>query len=51
MLDFVRQKGDPLAIDDFRESDIILPSADLTLEDAGHVFSGEGLVPEPDAAC
>jgi hypothetical protein len=50
LLDFVRKNGRPLAMDDFRESDIILPASDLTLEDAGNMFSGEGLVPEPDAA-
>ena len=50
MLDFVRQNGRQLAVDDFRESDIILPAADSTIEDAKGVFLGEGLIPEPHTA-
>jgi hypothetical protein len=46
MLDFVRKSGRKLAVDDFRESDIILPSADSTIEDAEGMFTGEGLIPE-----
>jgi hypothetical protein len=50
MLDYVRKNGRPLAVDEFTESDIILPPADATLEDARHLFAGEGLVPETRAA-
>lgn len=46
MLQYVRSNGRRLAVDEFRESDIILPPADATLEDVQHLFSGEGLIPE-----
>lgn len=46
MLQYIRSNGRPLAVDDFRESDIIVPPADATMEDIRHIFSGEGLIPE-----
>jgi hypothetical protein len=37
--------GTPLGADELHESDVILPPPDLTFEEAGHEFSGEGLIP------
>ena len=41
----VREKGDPVPIDELVESDLILPETDLTLEEAESIFVGEGLLP------
>lgn len=46
MLDLVRENGDPLPIDELVESDLVLPEPDITLEEAGELFVGEGLVPD-----
>ena len=45
MLDLVRGKGSPVPVDELVESDLILPEADLTLEEAEHIFIGDGLLP------
>jgi hypothetical protein len=45
MLDLVRENGTPLAVDELVESDLVLPEPDITLEEAGELFVGEGLVP------
>ncbi len=45
LLDFVRTKGTPVAEDHLGESDIILPPADVSLEEARSEFRGEGLIP------
>ena len=45
MLDFVREKGTPVAVDDLVESDLVLPEPDITLEEAEGLFTGEGLLP------
>lgn len=45
MLNLVRQKGEPLPIDELQESELILPSPDLTLSDAKKLFVSEGLIP------
>jgi hypothetical protein len=47
LLDFVRAEGTPIAEDDLRGSDVILPPADLSFTEAGEDFTGEGLVPDP----
>lgn len=47
LLQFVRTEGSPLADDDLRASEVILPPSDLTFVEAGQDFSGEGLVPDP----
>jgi len=47
LLAFVRSESAPVAGDDLRPSDIILPPADLSFDEAGEDFSGEGLVPDP----
>ena len=41
----VREKGDPVPIDELVESDLILPETDLTLEEAEGIFTGEGILP------
>lgn len=45
MVSLVRGAGEPLADDDLSESDVILPPADTTLEEARADFTGEGLIP------
>jgi hypothetical protein len=45
MLDLVREKGTEVPVDELIESDLILPEADLTLEEAEHIFIGDGLLP------
>ena len=46
MLELVRRDGQELADDDLEESDVILPPPDLTFEEAGEQFTGEGLIPD-----
>ena len=41
----VRDKGEPVPLDELVESDLILPETDLTLEEAESLFVGEGLLP------
>ncbi|MYC30934.1 MAG: hypothetical protein F4X65_12715 [Chloroflexi bacterium] len=45
MVKLVMEKGSPLPLDELVESDLILPETDLTLEEAEHVFIGDGLLP------
>ena len=45
MLDLVREKGAPVPLDELVESDLILPESDLTLDEAEHIFIGDGLLP------
>ncbi len=45
MLDLVREKGTEVPVDELVESDLILPESDLTLEEAEHIFIGDGLLP------
>ncbi len=45
MISLVREKGSPLPLDELVESDFILPEIDLTLEEAEHIFIGDGLLP------
>jgi hypothetical protein len=45
MIDLVRGKGTPLDDDDLDASDVIIPPSDLSFEEAGREFSGEGLIP------
>jgi hypothetical protein len=44
MIEFV-QASPELDGDELAESDVILPPPDLTFEEAGHEFTGEGLIP------
>ena len=45
LLEFVREKGTPVADDDLFGSDMILPPPDVSLEEARAEFQGEGLIP------
>lgn len=45
MLTLVRSKGSPVAADDLVASDVILPAPDVTLDEARHLFDGDGLIP------
>ena len=45
-LGLVRQRGRPLADDDLRPSDVVLPPAEESFEEAKDLFVGEGLIPE-----
>ncbi len=46
LLDFVRSHGTRVGDDEIESSDVILPPADLTFEEAGREFTGEGLIPD-----
>jgi hypothetical protein len=46
MLDYVRAHGTPIGDDELAGSDVILPPSDLTFEEAGAEFTGEGLIPD-----
>ena len=45
LLDYVRAHGTRIGDDEIETSDVILPPADLTFEEAGREFTGEGLIP------
>ena len=46
LLELVRSKGTPLEGDDLHESALILPPPDLTLAEAEHEFTGDGVLPD-----
>jgi hypothetical protein len=46
MLALVKSDGNALDGDELVESDIILPPADITIDEARHEFTGEGLIPD-----
>ena len=46
MLNLVRENGTPVPIDEITESGIVLPEPDITINEAGELFTGEGLVPD-----
>jgi hypothetical protein len=46
LLDFVRTNGTRVGDDELEGSDLILPPADLSFEEAGREFSGDGLIPD-----
>jgi hypothetical protein len=46
LLEYVRSSGERLADDELEPSDVMLPPADTSLEEARTEFSGEGLIPE-----
>jgi hypothetical protein len=46
LLELVRTEGKPVADDVLEESDVIIPPPDLTFEEAGEQFTGEGLIPD-----
>ena len=45
MIELVRSQGTPVDDDDIESSDVILPPSDLSFDEAGAEFSGEGLIP------
>ena len=45
MLQLVRERGEPVPVDELVESDLVLPEPDITLEEAARTFTGEGLLP------
>jgi hypothetical protein len=46
LIDYVRKNGKKIPDKIIKPSDIIIPPADLTLEEAQKIFTGEGLIPE-----
>jgi hypothetical protein len=46
MLQLVRSDGHKLDEDELEESDVILPPPDLSFTEAGHEFTGDGLIPD-----
>ena len=46
MIALVRGDGHKLGDDELEESDVILPPPDLSFSEAGHEFTGEGLIPD-----
>ena len=45
LLDAVRTGGTPLPVDALKDSDLILPPADATLEEVRDLLTDEGLIP------
>jgi len=46
LLDLVRSAGTELGEDELTESQLILPPPDLSFEEAGEQFTGDGLIPD-----
>jgi hypothetical protein len=46
LLALVRTEGTVIADDDLETSDVIIPPDDLSFEEAGAEFTGEGLIPD-----
>jgi hypothetical protein len=46
LLDYVRANGTAVGEDELASSQVILPPADLTFDEAGREFTGEGLIPD-----
>ena len=46
MLDYVRSSGELMGDEELEGSDVILPPADVTFEEASEDFTGEGLIPD-----
>jgi hypothetical protein len=46
LVELVRSEGEALADDELEESDVILPPADISLEEASAEFTGDGLIPD-----
>jgi hypothetical protein len=46
MFALVRAEGERLADDDLSASDVIIPPADLTLEETRQLMTAEGLIPD-----
>jgi PspA-Associated protein len=46
MWKLVQTEGTRLADGDLRPSDVVIPPADLTLDETRQLFSGDGLIPD-----
>jgi PspAA-like protein len=46
LIDYVRAQGTPIADDELDGSDVILPPADVSFEEARSDFTGDGLIPD-----
>jgi hypothetical protein len=46
MVNIITTEGRPLDDKEIVQSDIIVPSADLSVEEAKNMFKGEGIIPE-----
>ncbi len=46
MWELVKRDGEQLPPEDLSPSDVIIPPADLTLEETRELFSGDGLIPD-----
>jgi hypothetical protein len=46
MWDLVQSEGSALAADDLSPSDVLIPPADLTLEETRELFQDGGLIPD-----
>jgi hypothetical protein len=46
LLDYVRSTGTRVGDDELKGSDVILPPADLSFDEAGRDFTGDGLIPD-----
>jgi hypothetical protein len=46
MVELVRSEGQPVDDDELVGSDVILPPADTTFQEAAAEFTGEGLIPD-----
>jgi hypothetical protein len=46
LLELVRAEGEALGDDELEPSDLMLPPADISLEEARSEFTGEGLIPD-----
>lgn len=47
LLRYVRAEGTEVGDEELESSDFILPPADLSFEEAGREFTGDGLIPGP----
>ncbi len=45
LIRIIKEKGTPLDPTEIRPSDVIVPSPDITPEEARELFSGEGIIP------
>lgn len=45
ILQLVRSQGNEMAVEELHPSDVIIPSEDMSFEEAKGIFVGEGLLP------
>ena len=46
MVSLITREGKPLDDKEIIQSDIIIPSSDLSVDEAKNMFKGEGIIPE-----